>query len=157
MHVVFIIKVLTIPMLYIFTLHHCLSEGNVGGRGGYVQSTSSSSSASAFIQTPVNTTVCLGSTAQFVCSATDVISIFYNVDYMPFSAVVSRGISVSAPTYSGNMIRMDLTVTGAVVNHNSLITCVAVVSNGTAMTSSAYLSIQGQSNSIWYVLIQYVD
>ena len=112
---------------------------------------------SAFIQTPVNATVCLGSTAQFVCSATDVISIFYNVDYMPFSAVASRGVSVSAPTYSGNMTIRNLTVMGAVVNNYSLITCVAVVSNGTAMTSSAYLSIQGQSTSIWYVLIQYVD
>ena len=101
--------------------------------------------------------MCLGSTAQFVCSATDVISIFYNVDYMPFSAVASRGVSVSPPTYSGNMAIRNLTVMGAVVNNNSLITCVAVVSNGTAMTSSAYLSIQGQSTIIWYVLIQYDD
>ena len=101
--------------------------------------------------------MCLGSTAQFVCSATDVKSIFFHVDYMPFSAVVSRNISVSPPTYSGNMILLNLTVMGAVVNNNSLITCVAVMSNGTAMTSSAYLSIQGQSTSIWYVLIQYVD
>ena len=101
--------------------------------------------------------MCLGSTAQFVCSATDVISIFYNVDYMPLYSVVSRGINVSAPTYIGNMIILYLTVMGAVANNNSLITCVAVVSNGTAMNSSAYLSIQGQSTSIWYVLIQYVD
>ena len=97
--------------------------------------------------------MCLGSTAQFVCSATDVKSIFYNVDYMPFSAVASRGISVSAPTYIGNMTICSLTVMGAVVNNNSLITCVAVMSNGTTMTSSAYLSIQGQSTSKWYVLI----
>ena len=134
-----------------------MAEGKVGGRWGCVQSTSSSSSPSAFIQTPVNTTVCLGSTAQFVCSATDVISIFYYVNYMPFSAVVSRGVSVSAPTYSGNMIIRNLTVMGAMINNNSLKICVAVVSNRTAMTSSAYLSIQGQSTSIWYVLIQYVD
>ena len=96
--------------------------------------------------------MCLGSTAQFVCSATDVKSIFYNVDNMPFSAVASRGVSVSAP-----LAICNLTVMGAVANNNSLITCVAVVSNGTAMISSAYLSIQGQSTSIWYVLIQYVD
>ena len=95
--------------------------------------------------------MCLGSTAQFVCSATDVISIFYTVDYMPFSAVASRGVSISAPTYTGNRKTLNLTVMGAVVNNNSLITCVAVVSNGTAMNSSAYLSIQGQSASIWYV------
>ena len=119
--------------------------------------TTLSSSPSAFIQTPVNTTVCLGSTAQFVCSAADVKSVFYTVDEIHFSAVASRGINVSAPTYIGNMTIRNLTVMGAVDNNNSLITCVAVVSNGTAMTSSAYLSIQGQSTIIWYVLIQYVD
>ena len=146
------------PLLGGYPFHDCCkAEGKVGGRGGCVQSTSSSTSPSAFIHTPVNTTVCLGSTAQFVCSATDVISILYTVDYMPILAVASRGVSVSAPTYSGNMTIRNLTVMGAVVSNNSLITCVAVVSNGTAMTSSAYLSIQGQSTSIWYVLIQYVD
>ena len=135
----------------------CKAEGKVGRRGGCIQSTSSSTSPSAFIQTPVNTTVCLGSTAQFVCSATDVSNVLYLVDYMAFYSVASRGISVSAPTYIGNMTIRSLTVMGSVVNNNSLITCVAVVSNGSAMTSSAYLSIQGQSTIIWYVLIQYVD
>ena len=56
---------------------------------------------------PVNTTVRLGSTAQFVCSATDVISIFYYVDYMPFSAVASRGVNVSAPTTGCNQCILD--------------------------------------------------
>ena len=104
--------------------------------------------------------MCLGSTAQFVCSATDVSTVFYLVDNMLIGSVVSNisnNISVSAPTSIGNMTIRSLTVMGAVVNNNSLITCVAVMSNGTAMTSSAYLSIQGQSTSIWYVLIQYVD
>ena len=91
-----------------------------------------------------------------MCSATDVKSIYYNVDNMPFSAVASRGISVSIPTYSGNIKILNLAVMGAVVNNNSLITCVALMSNGT-INSSAYLSTQGQSTSIWYVLIQYVD
>ena len=80
---------------------------------------------------------------------------------MVFASVASRGISVSAPTYMyfGNMTIRNITVMGAVVNNNSLITCVAVGPNGTngTMTSSAYLSIQGQSTRIWYVLIQYVD
>ena len=76
---------------------------------------------------------------------------------MVISSVVSRGISVSASTYIGNMTIRSVTVIGAMVNNNSLIICVAVVSNGTVMTSSAHLSIQGQPTSIWYVLIQYVD
>ena len=72
---------------------------------------------------------------------------------MLISSVVSRDINVSAPTYNGNMTIRSLTVMGAVVNNNSLITCAAVVPNETSMTSSAYLSIQGQSTSIWYVLV----
>ena len=154
MHVVFIIKVLTNAVHFHITSLPQLGEGR--GKRGCVQSISSSTSPSAFIQTPVNTTVCLGSTAQFVCSATNVSNILYLVDYMVISSVVSHHISVSAPTYIGNMTLRNLTVT-AVVNNNSLITCVAVVSNGTAMNSSAYLSIQGQSTCIWYVLMQYVD
>ena len=92
--------------------------------------------------------MCLGSTAQFVCSATNVSNVFYFLDYMALYSVASHGISVSAPTYIGNMTIRSLTIMGAVVNYNFLITCVAVVSNGTIMTSSAYLSIQGQSTSI---------
>ena len=78
---------------------------------------------------------------------------------MVFSSVASRGISVSAPTAIGYMTIRNITVMGAVVNNNSVITCVAVGPIGTngTMTSSAYLSIQGQSTRIWYVLIQYVD
>ena len=78
---------------------------------------------------------------------------------MVFASVASRGISVSAPTYIGNMTIRNISVMGAVVNNNSLITCVAVGPNGTngTKTSSAYLSIQGQSTRIWYILIQYVD
>ena len=82
--------------------------------------------------------MCLGSTAQFVCSATDVKSIFYNVDYMPFSAVASRGISYplgrirctaqsvmdSESTVHGrlvNTIVMVLTISLRLANHGTIV------------------------------------
>ena len=120
-------------------------------------------SPSAFIQTPVNTTVCLGSTAQFVCSVTvdnNFTVLLYLVNSTIVSEAASRGLQSPPSNTTGNMTIRSLTVMGAVVHNNSLITCVTVVSNrtnGPAMISSAYLSIQGQSTSIWYVLIQYVD
>ena len=64
---------------------------------------------------------------------------------MIISSVVSRGVSVSAPAYSGNMTIRNPTILGTSANNNSLITCKVTVSIGTALTSSAYLSIQGQS------------
>ena len=76
-----------------------------------------------FIQPLVNTTVCLGSTAQFVCSATNVSNVIYLVDSMTISSVASRRINVSAPAYSGNMAVRNLTILGIPTNNNSLITC----------------------------------
>ena len=107
--------------------------------------TSTLPTAATFIQPLVNTTVCLGSTAQFVCSATNVSIIYYLVDSMTIPSVASRGVSVSATTYNGNMAIVNLTILGTLVNNNSFITCLASVSSGlTFLTSSAYLSIQGQ-------------
>ena len=91
------------------------------------------SPTAAFILTPTNTTVCLGSTAQFVCSASDVNFVLYLVDNMNISSLASRGVSVSAITYSGNMTIVNLTIIH--VNNNSLITCQASQnSSSTSMT-----------------------
>ena len=108
------------------------------------QSTICPSPTATFMQPPTNTTVCLGSNATFVCSATNVMSVFYTVDSMAISNVSSRGVSVSAPTYSGNMTIRNLTILGTLVNNNSLITCLGIVSNRSPLNSSAYLSIKGQ-------------
>ena len=64
---------------------------------------------------------------------------------MTIPSVASRGVSVSALAYSGNMTIVNLTILGRQDNNNSLITCRVTVSNGTSFNSSAYLSIQGQS------------
>ena len=63
---------------------------------------------------------------------------------MAIHRVASRGVSVAAPTYIGNITTVNLTILGTPVNNNSLITCLASVSNGTVVNSSAYLSISPQ-------------
>ena len=110
------------------------------------------STTATFIQPPTNTTVCLGSTAQFVCSATNANFVIYLVNSMTIPSLASRGVSVSAPTYSGNTTIVNLTILGIAVNNNSLITCLAILPtmNG-RLSSSAYLSIQGQYTCVFFI------
>ena len=70
--------------------------------------------------------------------------VFYLVDMATVFSVAPRGVSVSVPTYSGNIIIVNLTIAGTPMNNNSLITCQTPVSSGTFLNSSVYLSIQGQ-------------
>ena len=70
------------------------------------------SPTATFIQPLVNTTVCLGSTATFVCSVTGAMGIFYLVDSMAISNVASRGIIDSAVTYIGNITIKSLYILG---------------------------------------------
>ena len=126
-------------------IHLYIGHGGGGESQCILQSAWCPSPTATFIQPPTNTTVCLGSTAQFVCSATNGITVYYLVDSMTTSRVpASRGVSVSATTYSGNMAIVNLTILGTPVNNNSLITCEAVGIDGTFLTSSAHLSIQGR-------------
>ena len=115
------------------------------------------SPTATFIQPLINTTVCLGSTAQFVCSVNGTTRYYlaYLVDNMTVPSLASRGVSVSGPTYSGNMTILNLTILGTLVNNNSLITitCLGVLSNGTVLTSSAYLSIQGIYLCVLYKMV----
>ena len=95
--------------------------------------------------------MCLESTAQFKCSVTatntEGDNFFYLVDFMAIADISgSRGITVYSGVYSRNATATILiNVMGVVVNNNSRITCVMVPSNGSILSSSAYLSIQGQS------------
>ena len=134
------------------THQYCLGRpGWWGGGGGIFHKPTYKCTlpTATFIQPLVNTTVCLGSTAQFVCSATDVIVILYLVDSMAASSVTSRGVRFSGSAYNGNMTIGNLTIMGTPVNNNSLITCQAAGKDGTTFNSSSYLSIQGQS--IYYI------
>ena len=94
----------------------------------------------------MNTTVCLGSTAQFQCAVakvSGVATIYYLVNNLAISAVASQGISASAPLHIGDDLYVYLTVAGSAMNNNSLVTCKAILSNTTQLESSAYLFVQG--------------
>ena len=104
-------------------------------------------SFTAFIQTPTNTTVCLGSTSQFVCSATNA----YIVTYLLNSMVVqnpSPYANLSAPTFSGNgstIATVNITIFSALVGNDTSIACRAYLVSGTTLTSTAYLRVQGNA------------
>ena len=102
-------------------------------------------SDTGFTEIPVNTTVCLGSTAQFkcACKVSSVASIFYLVNNLILTAVASQGISASEPKHIGDDLYVYLTVAGSAMNNNSLVTCKAILSNNTKLESSAYLFVQG--------------
>ena len=93
----------------------------------------------AFIQTPINTSICLGSTARFSCAATDVLNIVFLVDTQ---IVSSDNYTTSGLTTIGNMRFRNLTVVGTAAN-SYLITCTIIVSQGNISNRSAYLNVQG--------------
>ena len=71
---------------------------------------------------------------------------------MNISSVAYRRVSVSAPTYSGNMAILNLTILGIPVNNNSLITCQA---SGNSSNTSMILtkSVIGQATSMFSTCI----
>ena len=99
-----------------------------------------------FIQTPVNTSVMLGSTATFTCTVTEVQAVAYLVNSLPISYVAYRGVAVSAPVYSGSQTTVNLHVPGKPENDHTLeIMCIIFLAGGTRVDSrpAAYLSVQG--------------
>ena len=102
----------------------------------------------------MNSTVCLGSSAQFMCAAksSNVASVFYLVNSMTVTEVASQGVAVSAPTAIGDLSHVSLTVPGSAMNNNSRITCKVILLNGTILESSAYLSVQGQRSKLMYCM-----
>lgn len=97
----------------------------------------------------MNSTVCLGSSAQFVCAVKsgDAQNIFYLVNSRSTSEVANQGIIISALVLIGDLTYVNLTLPGSIINNNSLITCKAILPNGTVLESSAYLSVQGQCSN----------
>ena len=82
----------------------------------------------------MNTTVCSGSTVQFVCSATDVITVFY-------SLISAKNVNIPAPTVIGGAVVVNMSISNA--SANAVITCRAYLVNGTVLTRTAYLTVQG--------------
>ena len=82
----------------------------------------------------MNTTVCSGSTVQFVCSATDVIIVSYSLKS-------TLNVYISAPTYIRGATIINMRISNA--SANAVITCHAYLVNGTVLTRAAYLIVKG--------------
>ena len=88
----------------------------------------------------MNTTVCSGSTVQFVCSATDAIGVFYSLNSKPIPPL-PRNVYISAPTSIGRAVVVNMSISNA--SANAVITCRAYLVNGTVLSRTAYLTVQG--------------
>ncbi|KAL5488609.1 hypothetical protein EMCRGX_G017579 [Ephydatia muelleri] len=96
--------------------------------------------SATFTLTPINTTVCSGSTVQFVCSATDVttVSFFLNSKSIP---PLPPNIYISDPTFTGGATIRNMSISNA--SANAVITCRAYLVIGAVLTRAAYLTVQG--------------
>eukprot|EP00731_Ephydatia_muelleri_P019236 Em0012g61a len=88
----------------------------------------------------MNTTVCSGSTVQFVCSATDVIIVSYSLNSKPIPPLPPN-VYISAPTVIGGAVVVHMSISNA--SANAVITCHAYLVNETELTRTAYLTVQG--------------
>lgn len=82
--------------------------------------------------TPEDAMVQLNQIATFSCAASNVLDIVFVVDNVDPSNWASRGISQTAPTFSGNFLTLYLTVLGSESNNGTLITCSVFYENGIA-------------------------
>ncbi|KAL5488562.1 hypothetical protein EMCRGX_G017518 [Ephydatia muelleri] len=96
--------------------------------------------AVAFTLTPINTTVCSKSTVQFVCSATDVTIVSYSLNSKPIPPLPPN-VYISASTVIGGARIVNMSISNA--SANGVITCRAYLVNGTVLTRTAYLTVQG--------------
>ena len=76
---------------------------------------------------------------QFVCSATDVIIVYYSLNSKP----LPPNANISAPTVIGGATIVNMSISNA--SANAVITCRAHLVNGTVLTRAAYLIVQGQA------------
>ncbi|KAL5488584.1 hypothetical protein EMCRGX_G017551 [Ephydatia muelleri] len=94
----------------------------------------------AFTLTPINTTVCSGSTVQFVCSATEAIFVFYSLNSKPIPPLPPN-VNISAQTFIERATIVHMSISNA--SANAIITCHAYLVNGTELSRATYLMVQG--------------
>ena len=94
----------------------------------------------AFTITPINITVCSGSSAQFMCSASNVYTVYYSVISTSVPPLLPQ-FKMSAPTYIGGATIVNMSISNA--SANAVITCHAYLVNETWLTRAAYLIVQG--------------
>ena len=78
----------------------------------------------------------------FVCSATNVITVYYHLNSKPITPLPPNVI-ISAPTYIGGATIVNMSISNAAAN--AVITCRAHLVNGTELTREANLIVQGQA------------
>ena len=79
---------------------------------------------------------------QFVCSATNVATVFYSLNSKPIPPLPPN-VNISAPPFIGGLTSRSMTISNA--STNAVITCHALLVNGTAVVLESYLSVQGQA------------
>ena len=94
----------------------------------------------AFTLTPINTTVCSGSTVQFVCSATEAIFVYYYLNSKRISPLPPN-VNISAPTFIERATIVSMSISNA--SANAIITCHAYLVNETTFTRESYITVQG--------------
>ena len=79
---------------------------------------------------------------QFVCSATDVTTVYYFLNSKPIPPLPPN-VSISAPTYIGRATIVHINIFN--VSANADVTCRAHLGNGTELIKAANLIVQGQA------------
>ena len=102
-------------------------------------------SITAYLQTPENATVCLGSVSNISCASTNAQTIFYLVNGTQVPSPTLSGFSASAPIPIGNVTLVVLTVPGVSIGV-SYILCKILLANGTFVDSNSYLTVRGMYN-----------
>ena len=77
---------------------------------------------------------------QFVCSATDVTTVYYSLNSKPITPLPPN-VYISDPTYIGGATIVHMSISNA--SANAVITCHVYLGNGTELTRAAYLTVQG--------------
>ena len=80
---------------------------------------------------------------QFVCSATDVIVVYYSLNSKPIPPLPPN-VYISDPTFTGGATIVNMSISNASANAN--ITCRAYLVNGAVLTRASYLTVQGQTS-----------
>ena len=97
-----------------------------------------------FTQKPVNTSVPVGTTSRFGCTADGADAVAYLVNSMTIAQVVSIRVTQSSPFYSGSQISVYLDVPVTRSMDNWSVVCIAYLPDGTHVDSSpAYIHVQG--------------
>ena len=79
---------------------------------------------------------------QFVCSATDVITVSYSLNSKPIVPPLPPNVYISATMFIGEATIVNMSISNASVN--AAITCRSFLVNGTVLTITAYLTVQGE-------------